>query len=135
MNAAGDEDRVTPSFGEHLLLPGWAGWRRRGWGRAGTAGEGTDEAELHDHGNGAGSVVGSGELKLNIDGDEPVGAVVDVTGDVFCDDGNVAVRGVLGGSDLPADSGSVFGDAAVDLAVEVLDDLWAAGKGLALDLS
>jgi hypothetical protein len=89
-------------------------------------GEGTDETERHEDRDGAGGVVGGGEFELDVDGDEGVGAVVDVAGERFCSDGNVAVCGVFGGGDLPVDFGCVFWDAAVDLAIEELDDFGAA---------
>ena len=100
--------------------------RRRGCWRAGATGEGADEAEFHDDGDGAGGVVGGGELELNVDGDERVGGVVDVAGEGFCGDGDVSAGGVFGGCDLPANVGCVFGGAAVDLAIEGLDDFGAA---------
>jgi hypothetical protein len=63
---------------------------------------------------------------LNVDGDEWVGRIVDVADEFFGDDGNVFVHFALGTDDFPADTGNVGGNAAKDIAVEVLDDLRAA---------
>src|SRR5580700_7026579 len=91
LNAAGDQDRIAPSFRQHLLLPGWS--RRRG--RRGTAAcaprEWSDESEFHHHGDFSGGGCGDGQDKLDVDGNFREGGIVDVAGEFFHNDGHVAV--------------------------------------------
>ncbi len=72
------------------------------------------------------ALAGVVSVELDVDGDDGVGRVVDVADELLCDDGDIAVRLVGGAGDFPPHFGGVLGHAAVDLAVEDLDDLGAA---------
>src|ERR1019366_10619056 len=69
LNAAGVEDGIAPSLGQHLLLPGGSRWTTacRQWSTRGTAaGAEATAAELHDHRHGAGGVGRGGQRQLDV---------------------------------------------------------------------
>ena len=97
------------------------GRRRRGI-RATEAGRGGEvEGVLHHDRHGAGGSGGDGQGELDVDGD--IGILGMIHDRVLGDDGHRAVVCVQGAEDFPGDGGRVGRDAAINLAIEVLDDL------------
>jgi hypothetical protein len=102
----------SPLFGSEALLDGGEGFRA--------------ESEFHDDGDGAASVGGSGERKLNFDGDGGIGRIVDMAEQSFGEDGDFAIHLFLCADDFPVDSGNTGGDAAVNFTIEECNDLGSA---------
>ena len=129
LDAGGNVDGVAPAFGEELLLPRWAGGCLLGHFGVELGDALHDffaEGEFQHDGDGCGGFRGSGDGEFDVDGDGGVGGVVYVADEMFCDDGDVAAGFVDGVDEFPLYLGSVGGDAAVDFAVEVLEDFGTA---------
>ena len=120
--------RITPAFGQHLLLPGRPRIRRPALRKAlgHQPHELAAEAQLHDDRNRPFGVGRSGQGQIDIDLDRGIGGVVHVAEEPLGYDRHVAVLFRRGADDLPAYLGQIGGNAAENLAVEVLDDLRTA---------
>ena len=95
------------------------------WGGLDGSGE-FAAAEHHEDGDGTFDVCGGDERHAEVDADERIGGVVDVAVEFCCDDGMEADVFMFSGDDRPRDGGDIFGDDAVDVFVEVVEDLRAA---------
>ena len=82
-------------------------------------------AEHHQNRNGTFDVGGRDERHAEVDADQRIGGVVDVAGQFGRDDGMEANVFMFRGDDGPGDVGDIFGDDAVDVLVEIVDDLRA----------
>jgi hypothetical protein len=69
---------------------------------------------------------GGGQGKLNINGDERIGGVINVTDDFLRDDGDIVVYFIGGVGYFPMHLGDVRRDTPVNLFVEVLHNFWPA---------
>jgi hypothetical protein len=118
LDSVGVDRAVGPGLIERLLLPRA--------GAAPTAEPTEPAAELDDDRHLARGVLGHGKVCLDIDLDLWEGAVIDVAHQRPGDSRDPAVLAFVGPGDFPLHLGDVLGDPAVDLALELLDDLRAA---------
>ena len=123
LNARRNQDGVSPPLGEHLLLPGWTRrWRREPWRRSAAR---KDEAELHHHRHWSCRLRRCAQRQLDIDGDQRIGRIVHVPDKLLRDNRDVAVHLLGRRSHLPFHRWRPCGHAAINLPIEVLDDLGA----------
>jgi hypothetical protein len=86
----------------------------------------TGAAEHDKDGDGVRGVFRRDHGHVELDGDGGVGGVVDGADEVAGDDAGEAEEFVVGGGDGPGDVWDVFGEAAVDVVFEEMDELGAA---------
>ena len=119
--ATGAEARGSSALGHRL---------RRGPFRlraARTSAESAErEAEFHHQRHRAFGLRGRRQCELDVDLDLRAFRIINVAQEALGDDGDVADLLLLCVRHFPLDRGHVCGDAAVDLAIEVLDDLGPA---------
>ena len=152
LNAGRDENRVTPAFGENLLLPGrpaaggttaeaaetaTTGRVCSAWATAcdhirpacsiraatkTTQAAEAAEAKFHHHRHGYGGIGRRGQCQLNVHADQRIGGVVNVTNELLCDDGKIAIGCLRSAHHFPLHCGHVLGHAAINFPIEILDD-------------
>jgi hypothetical protein len=125
LDAGGAERHVAPAGGDELIGRRWSGGilhaREPEHRVAGHAAG----AEHHQDRNRPLRVDGDDDRHLDVHRDRGMGGIVDVPDDSPGHDGLTADGGLHGLGDLPRDLRHVAGHTAVDLSLEVLDDLRA----------
>src|SRR5262249_31215371 len=124
LHARWDQTRVSPTLRQHSCLPRWT-IRRLYSCREPEAGR-EHETQLHDHRHRSHSIRGRSQRQLYVDIHQRITRVVDVTHNPFRDDGNVILHFARFGNYFPLHARHIGWDAAIDFAIEILDDLRAA---------
>ena len=129
LHAGRDINRVAPTFGQHLPLPGRrTGRAGRRWRHAlhDSGKKLRAEAEFHDDWHGLRRVRGSGQRQLDVHGNLRVGGIVHVPDELLRDYRDIFVHLPGCADHFPIHLGGRFGRAAVNLAVKILHNLRAA---------